>query len=247
LAGHSRNPTFAFALYHFFWCAIDWIYPPFCGGCNQPGTRWCPGCQNKVVQPKENICQRCGNFLHNNKSCPNCTINPPSYKILRSWGEYNGPLREAIHSLKYNRNIGLAEALSTHLVELLKELEWPVDLVIPVPLGTQRMRERGYNQASLLAYPLALACKIPYSGKALQRSRETPTQVGLTALQRIENVADAFKAKRSIVSMKSVLVIDDVTTTGATQNSCAQALLNAGAFCVYGLTLARAVFQSDAV
>jgi competence protein ComFC len=245
LAGLARNP--AFVLYHFFWCALDWVFPPYCGGCNQPGHRWCPNCQSEVVQLNENICQRCGNFLQNNEYCPNCTILTPTFKTMRSWGEYSGPLREAIHSLKYNRNIGLAEALSTHLVELFTQLGWGVDLVVPVPLGTQRLRERGYNQASLLAYPLALARKIPYSGNALQRRRETPTQVGLTAVQRVENVKNAFQANRSIVNKKSVLVIDDVATTGATQNSCAQALLDAGASLVYGLTLARAVFQSDAV
>lgn len=158
---------------------------------------------------------------------------------------HQGPLRLAIHSLKYQRNVGLAEALSIHLIDLLDRLGWTVDLVVPVPLAAQRRMERGYNQANLLAFPLALARRLPYSNRALHRIRETRTQVGLTSEERQSNVKDAFIAESKIVKRKFVLVIDDVATTGATQEACARALLSAGASTVYGLTLARAGYHTE--
>jgi competence protein ComFC len=158
---------------------------------------------------------------------------------------YEGPLRNAVHGLKYKRNIGLAESLSTHLVEIYKTLGWKIDLVVPVPLSNRRRLERGYNQANLLAYPMALTCQLPYSNHAMNRVRETRSQVGLTTGERQLNVKDAFTADPTIVRGKSVLVIDDVATTGATQQACASALMGAGASTVYGLTLARAVFHNE--
>jgi ComF family protein len=113
-----------------------------------------------------------------------------------------------------------------------------------VPLSKERYQQRGYNQAGLLARPVALALNIPYQPKALERWRDTVSQVGLSADQRMDNVVGAFKASQGLVKDRSILVIDDVTTTGATINSCAQALLQAGASEVFALTLARAVHPS---
>jgi competence protein ComFC len=142
--------------------------------------------------------------------------------------------------MKYVGDMALGEILSRPLVEMLGILSWPIDLVVPVPIGRARQRERGYNQAALLAYPLALCTGIPYRAKALRRKRETRSQVGLNQMERKQNVADAFMAVRELVNGKNVLVVDDVTTTGATLYACAQALLDSGSRSVYGITLARA-------
>jgi ComF family protein len=124
-------------------------------------------------------------------------------------------------------------------MDLLKREDWEVDFLIPVPLSAGRLAERGYNQAALLARPLALATGLPYRPQALWKVRETPTQVGLTASGRRVNVKDAFQADPALSSGARVLVIDDVTTSGATLEACAEALRCSGARQVFALTLAR--------
>ena len=110
-------------------------------------------------------------------------------------------------------------------------------------MGVARRAERGYNQATLLAFPLSLACGIPFRPQALVKARDTRTQVGLNLAQRRENVFNAFSARSEIVNTKCILVVDDVTTSGATIEACASALIKAGARQVFGLTLTRAVIN----
>jgi competence protein ComFC len=167
----------------------------------------------------------------------------PRYSALRSWAVFDGNIRNAIHQLKYNRNVGLGEILARSLVDLFGSLEWDVDVIAPVPLGLARLAERGYNQSSLLAKPLSLALDIPYCPQIMTRTKETRSQVGLTVAERRLNMVGAFMARPNLVTAKSVLIIDDVTTSGSTLEACADALLAAGATQVYGLTLARAVFK----
>lgn len=237
----------AFFLYHSLWVALDWLFPPVCGGCDVPGQRWCYSCQQKAERIPSNICKHCGDLLQSTGPlCPKCLEKPPIFTALRSWGIYSGPLRKAIHRLKYENDIGLGEGLSKHLIELYNQLKWDVDIVVPVPLGAGRLKHRGYNQSGLLARPFAYAIEKPYSPGLLQRIRETRTQVGLTITERQLNVNNAFQARNSQVSGKVVLLIDDVTTTGSTINACAKALSTAGASAVYGMTLARPILQADA-
>jgi len=171
--------------------------------------------------------------------CIFCQQTPPPYAALRSWAIYNGPLRNAMHRLKYSRDIALGEVLARPLLEMLHQLDWPIDLITSVPVGVARRAERGYNQATLLAFPLALAYGKPFRSQALQKARETRSQVGLNPAQRRENVSAAFQARPEIVAGRRVLLVDDVTTTGATIESCASALSTAGARQVFCLTLAR--------
>jgi ComF family protein len=232
-------------VYHYIWTAIDWVYPPVCGGCSKFGERWCTSCQNQVVQLNWDLCQKCGKPEPGGKLCPSCQLVKPPFVAIRSWGRYSGSLREAILRLKYKKDIGIAEALSKHLIELLNILKWSIDIITVVPLGPKRMQERGYNQSGLLAWPLSLATGISYQPGALVRTRETPSQVGLSAYDRHENVKGAFVARTNLIKNKAVLIVDDVTTTGSTITSCSQALVAAGASHVYGLTLARAILDTD--
>nr|BAL52748.1 phosphoribosyltransferase [uncultured Chloroflexota bacterium] len=135
--------------------------------------------------------------------------------------------------------MGLGEALAIPFAHFVRSLAWPVEAVIPIPLSPKRYQERGYNQVALVAYPLALHLQLPYLSQALRRVRETRSQVGLSAQDRRQNVRDAFEARSEWVRGKSVLLVDDVATTGATLSSASEALLSAGAARVYAVTLAR--------
>ena len=207
------------------------------------GYRWCQDCQQQVSRVPEPVCEICGLPQAHAGLCNACKVIHPHYKILRSWSIFEGPIRNALHKLKYRRNVALGEALAQGMVGYLLSLDWPVDLIIPVPLGKKRFRERGYNQVALLAQPLAFASGLSYLPNGLTRQRETKSQVGLSLLERKENVTGAFFADPSQVRGKTVLLIDDVATTGATLSSCAQALSNAGVISTYALTLARALPQ----
>ncbi len=235
----------AYRAYQFLWAALDWIYPPQCGGCGIQGTRWCMACADKTKVIKAPVCPRCGRVQNNDFLCASCQSDPPHYTALRSWAIFGGTLREAIHQLKYNRNVALGEILARPLVQCVLGLNWTLDVVIPVPLSLARLAERGYNQASLLARPMALSLGISYQPGGLARVKNTLSQVGLSAPLRRQNVAGAFRADWQYVGGKSILVVDDVTTTGATMDACACALLDANAIRVYGLTLARSAFEGQ--
>lgn len=236
----SRTHNPAYTIYHLVWALLDWIYPPVCGGCQKPGSRWCMPCRSSLERIGPDTCPICGQPQRNREICSTCLKNPPPYKALSSYATYQGPLREAIHSLKYQKDIGIGEALAGHLVEAFNERNWKIDVVTSVPLSRNRILQRGYNQASVLARPLSLFIKKPYCPQALRRIRETPPQVGLTGMERRQNLYGAFQANPRWTLGRTFLVIDDVTTTGATIQACSEALLQSGAAAVYGLTLARA-------
>lgn len=172
--------------------------------------------------------------------CTDCERRKPAFNRMRSWAMFEGHLRQAIHQLKYKRDMALGEVLALPLGKILLVEGWPIDLVLPVPLSRRRFAARGYNQAALLARPLALRFSLPYKPGALERVKETTTQIGLSALERQLNVAEAFVADLSIVADRVVLLVDDVITTGATMMACSQALNEAGVKKVYALSVARA-------
>lgn len=233
--------TKAYRYHQLLWQAIDWIYPPRCAGCSSPGVRFCDACLASVkVIDQEKVCPLCGVPQPTPEICPECQSYSPAFTSVRSWGLYEGALREAVHRLKYQSDLGISEDLAKPLSALVSHLHWQVDLIAPVPLSRKRKRSRGYNQAFLLARWVAMADGIPFHPEAIVRSKDTISQVGLSGEERRRNVTGAFQASHERVNGKSVLVIDDVSTTGATMQACALALKAAGAGHVYGLTLARA-------
>jgi ComF family protein len=160
--------------------------------------------------------------------------------MMRSATLFDGPIREALHRLKYNNDTGLGEVLAPFLLDVMLAQSWQVDLVTAVPLSKERHRSRGYNQADCIARPFAALAHFPYSPSAIKRVINTRSQIDLSAQERQENVSGAFYANSSQVDLKSVIIIDDVSTTGSTISECARALKQAGAKGVYALTLARA-------
>lgn len=231
----------AFRLYSWLWSSLDWVYPPRCGGCGGRGARWCTSCQQVARRLTPPLCETCGIPISKGARCARCVASLPAYHRLRSWAAFAGPVRNALHRLKYHRDIGLGESLSRCLAELLASSGWQVDTVVPVPLSRQRQAERGYNQAAFLALPLALARGLRYSPGSLAKIRDTASQVKLSLEQRKVNTQGAFQADPRLVVGKRILLIDDVATSGATLDACAAALLEANALQVYCLTLARAV------
>jgi ComF family protein len=161
--------------------------------------------------------------------------------MMRSWAVFDSPIQNGLHTMKYRGNISLGEAVASQMVDFVLALKWNVELMIPVPLGKKRLKERGYNQVGLVAQPLAYYAELEYAPQAVWKSRETRSQVGLNISQRRDNVQNAYRANPAIVKGKSVLLMDDVATTGSTIVSCTEALLSMGARDVYAITIARAL------
>lgn len=244
----SFDPGFrpAYHIYRILWTGLDWLYPPKCFGCDIIGTRWCQSCQDQVAEISPPFCPHCGQPNNSIELCRRCSKVAPAYLSLRSVAGFDGTLKTAFHRLKYKGDIGLGESLSRPLVRYYRTLDWRVDFVTPIPTSPKRASQRGYNQAALIALPFALAVNIPYRPGALVRVKETASQVGLTAIERVENLKGAFQAPPGAVDGKSVLVIDDVTTTGATLDDASRALIEGGADRVYCLTVARSLLKNQA-
>jgi ComF family protein len=236
------KPSFQYYFYRFnqiIWEGVDLLFPPVCAGCGKEQHRFCSACVEAVTKPDSQSCVLCGERLRSEIEAHSCPRQEHFDRAL-VWGLHSGTLRNALHQFKYRRDLGLADAFAQHLASICTEAQVEVDLIVPVPLGKKRYQERGYNQAALLASALSGWMAIRCLSAAAKRIRETKSQVGLDIDERRENVADAFWADVRLVSGKSILLVDDVLTTGATLNSCSQALKQAGAAYVIALTLARA-------
>jgi competence protein ComFC len=231
---------FSYTLYRSTWNVLDLLFPPVCGGCGKTGSRWCAECQQNVQVLQDPLCDVCGLPQDTNGVCDTCSAERPHFRALRAWAVFEDPVRKALHGLKYRRDISLGDALAAYMLNYVKGLNWPIDMVIPIPLGRKRYKERGYNQVGMIAKPLALALGVEFAPKALMRCKETRSQVGLSKRERQKNVLGAFQAGAG-VNGRRILVLDDVSTTGSTLSSSAEALFLAGAKDVYALTVARAL------
>ncbi|MBX3012772.1 MAG: ComF family protein [Caldilineaceae bacterium] len=222
---------------------VDLLFPPQCVACQTYGTWFCARCAQQV-EPVGPACGRCGRPQPTAVArCAACREQGnAALAHVYIAALHTAPLREAIHRFKYHHCPELAEPLARYLVALVQALPIPtpltaVDGVVPVPLHDTRHRERGYNQAELLASAFCRSVQLPLSSAWLFRQRATRSQVGLTATERQQNVQDAFRAMPAVAD-KRLLLVDDLYTTGATMRACAQAALAAGATSVVGLALA---------
>lgn len=231
-----------YKLYRSTWSALDLLFPPVCGGCENLGSRWCEECQSKVKILDGILCDVCGLPQEQVGICKTCLVDRPHFRMLRAWTVFEDPIQNALHKLKYRKDISIGDAIAFHMISFVESLNWKIDMIIPTPLGRERMKQRGYNQVAMLAKPLAIALQVQYAPNELRRNKETRTQVGLTKVERKKNVEGVFQAGAS-VRRKNVVVMDDVSTTGATLSSIAESLYQAGAENVYALTVARALQQ----
>ncbi len=220
---------------------LNFVFPPVCGACKKAGSLICEDCQNQLQWVQAPLCDRCGRPVSRpTDSCSVCRERPLPLQQIRAAVLFAHPVSKLIHNLKYNGAFALAKPLAQLMADAWSTWHMPVDLVLPIPLHADRQRERGYNQAALLTRDFCQQAALAYVEEGLQRTRFTTPQVGLTAVERLKNVQDAFATKVDVVG-KHVLLIDDVCTTGATMAAAANALFAAGANTVSGYCLARAI------
>ncbi|MBC7223839.1 MAG: ComF family protein, partial [Anaerolineae bacterium] len=218
---------------------LDLLFPPRCGGCGAPGAWLCAACWEALPWIAPPVCQRCGLPLARPGLCAGCAALPPARVRIRAATYFEGPVRQAVHRLKYAGQRPLAEPLAKVLHHMWVREGLSAEVLVPVALHPQRERERGFNQAALLARELGRLTGLPVDDASLQRVRATPPQVGLTREERRRNVEGAFQCQGDALRGKRVALVDDVCTTGATLYAAGQALLEGGAKEVWAVTVAR--------
>ena len=246
---HNAAPSLAW-LNHILNALIDLFFPPHCVACHSLGVWLCANCLNEVETISPPVCQRCGLPSEDPQTldgasaiCVHCQTRPLELDRLRAYAFHAGPLRQAIHQFKYNDLRSLAGPLGQLMCKgwaSLTPTGLKIDAIVPVPLHSSRQRQRGYNQAALLAAEIGAQLQIPVLEDQLIRTRATAPQVDLSAEARRVNVRDAFRCTGHGLSGKHVMLIDDVCTTGSTLESACAALHEAGAQSVWAYTLARA-------
>lgn len=224
--------------------AADFAFPRLCLLCGEGfgEGRWlCPGCGRRLRESAAAALHR------DPEDFPYLTGERHFDGLAACW-EFNPDLEQCVHRIKYSGMERLGRHLGSLAGEILRRAEIPSarpDAVVPVPLHPVRRRERGYNQSERIAEGFAGVFRLPVRADLIARLRATKTQTGLTGEERQKNVSGAFRVLRpDSVSGLSLLVVDDVVTTGATLNACARALKEAGAECVTGFALARPVLRT---
>lgn len=220
--------------------AGDWLLPPRCVGCGRRGHEICPQCWEDSRPLAPPLCPRCSVPSEGGRPCRQCAGRVhPTHAILARY-PFEGAIRSALVALKYGSRTRLAPHLASALEAALTARPIAFDLVVPVPLSIGRLRARGHNQSELLAQALAMQLDVEVAPSALQRQQETRPQTGLSARERSINVRGAFTAiSGAYLEGRRVLLVDDVCTTGATLDACAQALRDAGAAGVWAVVVAR--------
>jgi ComF family protein len=226
------------------------FYPPLCAVCSVPvghDEYLCAECGDKAPRIKPPFCATCSEpfqgSITESFSCANCAHRVLHFTAAVAAYRSRGIVRKIIHDFKYGKQLHLRHVIGDWLAETLGDPRLHgrrFDLVIPVPLHPTRKRERGFNQAELLADALSARANLP-AHNALERIRYTTTQTAFDRSERMENLHNAFRLRKNAdVRGLRVLLIDDVLTTGSTLSECARVLKAGGAISVHAATAARA-------
>jgi len=222
--------------------ALDLLFPQQCVGCGKEGGFLCYSCRQSLIRIVPPLCPRCGRPQPGGILCPSCVNWQANIDGIRSPFQFEGIMRQAIHQLKYRNLRALAEPLARLLQEYLNTNPMPAEVLVPVPLHQKRLKERGYNQSSILARKLGKLINLAVVDDCLIRQRQAPAQARTSTVEeRWSNVASVFSCRDHRLQDKQVLLIDDVSTSGATLDACATALKAAGAASVWGLAMAREI------
>ena len=233
-----------------FQAAVSLLYPATCAVCGKnvrAGEYLCNGCEAKIVRIAPPFCERCSEPFEGSISiafsCANCAHRTIYFDAAVAAYRGRGIVRDVIHEFKYNRQMHLRHLVGRWLCAALDDkrlCNHEFEVIVPVPLHPARQRERGFNQASVLAELLSAHTSIPCR-PMLKRLRYTTTQTALDRSERMENLHNAFRLRKNTdVRGLRVLLIDDVLTTGSTLSECARVLKHAGAISVHAATAARA-------
>jgi ComF family protein len=237
------------------------LFPAPCGLCGEilsDASRIpiCRSCLDQLTPWNAPLCPRCGRPFASTVAvagvehplCHGCRRGLYDFDFARSYGAYNSPMARAVVMLKYQQVTPLAGWFAEKLHPLVREnaAHFAADVVVPVPLHPTRQKERGYNQAELIARVLAKRLGLPCRSHLLVRTRPRPEKQRLTVRERWHSVRNAFDMRRGAqVDKLRVLLLDDVLTTGATLDACSRALREAGAAYVAAVTVARAMPRSQ--
>jgi ComF family protein len=233
-----------------FRSVLDFALPPRCGGCGvivDELDSFCSECWRKLDFLGQGGCVRCGLPLRATEAetCGRCLAKPPRLDRIRSAVAYDEISRSIAIRLKYGRKVALARTMSRYMHPLVGDLPGEA-IMVPVPLHRSRLWSRGFNQSAIVAKQLSRRTGIPVAVDALLRVRPTPPLKGLNIRQRRRTVAGAFKVNpKAELRGRTVVLIDDVLTTGSTANACARALKRAGAARVDLISWARVVAPSQ--
>ena len=203
---------------------LDLIFPPICGHCGRVDFRFCAACLHDMARVPLALSR----------------LRVPKLDVLYATGGHHGVIQNAVHAFKYDDARELATPLADRLFKALQLLNLPIDALVPVPLFADRQAERGYNQSELLCQQLALKTGIPARPTVLKRIRQTDPQAMIAGPKRQDNVKDAFAASVNVMGL-SVLLVDDVATSGSTLRECAKALRQQGAGRVYGIAVSHSL------
>ncbi len=230
------------------------LLPANCASCNvmlwgDPVPFFCRKCWDSIESIASPKCPKCSMPFPSEHAlryspghwCSTCRIRPPAFSQAWTLYPYQSPLKDAIKLYKYQGKVSLASPMTTLMISALGSIP-EIDFIFPVPLHATRLREREYNQSLLLANGLSTHLHIPLNYTTLRRIRQTLPQTSLTRRKRRKNLRRSFSIHGpTALKKKSILLVDDVYTTGTTVNECTKVLLNAGAAKVYVVTLARMI------